>query len=244
MGGDNQQPMSRMRIGWLMVRLAGPEPRLIMTAFALHACLQRILPDARLLPSALPGLPELRLWLLDPSNLDRAFASDETRQLLEQPPYWGFCWGSGLALARWIMDHPEWVRGKRVLDFGSGSGVVAIACALAGARQSIACDLDQPARWASAMNAELNDVGIELAEDFFAVRGDVDLILAADVLYDQDNQAFLEHFKQRSTRVLVADSRVRDLQHPGYQRLATLHAQTWPDLGEPLAFRDVALYTG
>lgn len=210
---------------------------------ALQDTLQQILPDAQLSASTLPDLPELQLWLLDPANLDRAFASDETRRLLEQPPYWGFCWGSGLALARWILDHPEQVRDKRVLDFGAGSGIVALACSAAGARQSIACDLDHPARRASAMNAQLNGLSIELADDYFAVVGELDLIFAADVLYDQDNHGFLDHFLNRANDVLVADSRVRDLQHPGYRRVATLSGQTWPDLGEPELFRQVALYS-
>ena len=109
-----------------------------MTLEALTAELHKVLPDAALVPSRLPGLPELELWLLDPSNLDRAFATDETRRLLEHPPYWGFCWGSGLALARWVLDNPEQVRGKRILDFGAGSGVVALACRMAGAEQAIA----------------------------------------------------------------------------------------------------------
>ena len=209
---------------------------------ALQDKLQQILPDAQLSTSTLPNLPELQLWLLDPANLDRAFASDETQRLLEQPPYWGFCWGSGLALARWILDHPEQVRGKRVLDFGAGSGIVALACSAAGARQSIACDLDHPARLASAMNAQLNGLSIELADDYFAVVGELDLIFAADVLYDQDNHGFLDHFLNRANDVLIADSRVRDLQHPGYRRVATLSGQTWPDLGEPELFRQVALY--
>lgn len=208
----------------------------------LHQTLHRILPDAQLQPTALPGLPELRLWLLDPANLDRAFASEETRRLLEQPPYWGFCWGSGLALARWVLDHPERVRGKRVVDFGSGSGIVALACSAAGAQLSIACDLDQPARLAGALNAELNGLPLTLADDYFSVTGELDLIFAADVLYDRDNHGFLEHFRQRAAEVLVADSRVRDLQHPGYRKLTTLAGQTWPDLGEPVEFRQVALY--
>lgn len=209
---------------------------------ALQNTLQQILPNAQLSASTLPDLPELQLWLLDPANLDRAFASDETQRLLEQPPYWGFCWGSGLALARWILDHPEQVRGKRVLDFGAGSGIVALACSAAGARQSIACDLDHPARLASAMNAQLNGLGIELADDYFAVTDELDLIFAADVLYDQDNHGFLDHFLNRANDVLIADSRVRDLQHPGYRRVATLSGQTWPDLGEPEIFRQVSLY--
>ncbi|WP_193075496.1 class I SAM-dependent methyltransferase [Pseudomonas sp. FME51] len=209
---------------------------------ALQNTLQQILPNAQLSASTLPDLPELQLWLLDPANLDRAFASDETQRLLEQPPYWGFCWGSGLALARWILDHPEQVHGKRVLDFGAGSGIVALACSAAGARQSIACDLDHPARLASAMNAQLNGLGIELADDYFAVTDELDLIFAADVLYDQDNHGFLGHFLNRANDVLIADSRVRDLQHPGYRRVATLSGQTWPDLGEPEIFRQVSLY--
>src|SRR5690554_5411309 len=209
---------------------------------ALQNTLQQILPDAQLSASTLPDLHELQLWLLDPANLDRAFASDETRRLLETPPYWGFCWGSGLALARWVLDHPEQVRGKRVLDFGAGSGVVALACSAAGASRSIACDLDHPARLASGLNADLNGLAVELAADYFAVTGELDLIFAADVLYDRDNHGFLDHFLDRANQVLVADSRVRDLQHPGYQRIDTLSGQTWPDLGEPVDFRRVALY--
>ncbi|NLY59618.1 MAG: methyltransferase [Gammaproteobacteria bacterium] len=208
----------------------------------LHQHLHRVLPDARLQPATLPGLPELQLWLLDPANLDRAFSSDETRRLLEQPPYWGFCWGSGLALARWILDHPEQVRGKRVLDFGSGSGVVALACSAAGAACSIACDLDQAAQLACTMNAQINNLPLELSADYFAVDGELDLIVAADVLYDRANHEFLDHFHGRASQVLLADSRVRDLQHPHYRRLATLPGQTWPELGEPLEFRQVALY--
>lgn len=208
----------------------------------LHHRLHRVLPNARLQPATLPGLPELQLWLLDPANLDRAFSSEETQRLLEQPPYWGFCWGSGLALARWILDNPEQVRGKRVLDFGSGSGVVALACSAVGAARSIACDLDQAAQLACALNSELNGLTLELSADYFAVDGELDLIVAADVLYDRANQDFLDQFRGRAGKVLLADSRVRDLQHPHYERLATLPGQTWPELGEPLEFRQVALY--
>ncbi|WP_373187980.1 methyltransferase [Halopseudomonas sp.] len=209
---------------------------------ALSASLHRVLPDARLSISDLPDLPELRLWLLDPQNLDRAFAGEETRRLLQEPPYWGFCWGSGLALARWILDHPETVRGKRVLDFGSGSGVVALACSLAGASSSIACDLDPQAQLACKLNAELNNQQLICAADYFAVSGPLDLILAADVLYDADNRHFLDHFVTRADSVLLADSRVRDLQHASYKRENMLAGRTWPDLGEPAEFRQISLY--
>jgi len=210
----------------------------------LSANLHRVLPDARLTVTALPGLPELRLWLLDPQNLHRAFASDETQRLLQAPPYWGFCWGSGIALARWIIDNPEEVRGKRVLDFGSGSGVVALACSLAGAATSIACDLDPQAQFACKLNAELNLQPLVYAPDYFGVTGPLDLILAADVLYDADNQVFLDHFTARADAVLLADSRVRNLDHPHYRRARTLAGRTWPDLGEPAEFREVSVYRG
>lgn len=88
----------------------------------LQNALAGLLGDARLVAETLPGT-DLKLWLIDPANMERAFNPEETRRILEEPPYWCFCWASGLVLARWLAERPEWVRGKRVLDFGAGSGV-------------------------------------------------------------------------------------------------------------------------
>ena len=95
---------------------------------SLQTALDSLLGDARLSATRLPGT-DLSLWLIDPANMERAFSPEETRRILEEPPYWCFCWASGLVLARWLAERPEWVRGKRVLDFGAGSGVAAIAAA-------------------------------------------------------------------------------------------------------------------
>ena len=92
----------------------------------LQAALRELLGDARLSATVLPDT-DLRLWLIDPANMDRCFSPEETRRILEEPPYWCFCWASGLVLVDWLARHPEWVRGKRVLDLGAGSGVAAIA---------------------------------------------------------------------------------------------------------------------
>ncbi len=203
--------------------------------------LQALLGDARLSAATLPGA-ELRLWLIDADNMDRAFSPEETRRILETPPYWCFCWASGLVLARWLAVHPEWVRGKRVLDFGAGSGVAAIAAARAGALEVVACDLDPLALAACRANAELNDVELSYSTDFFAEADRFDLIIVADVLYDRANLPLLDHFLSRGRQALVADSRVRDFDHPEYRRLDVLDACTWPDLAEPAEFRRVSLY--
>ncbi len=173
---------------------------------------------------------------------DRAFSPDETRRILEEPPYWSFCWASGLALARFLAEQPHWVKGKRVLDFGAGSGVAGIAAAKAGALEVVACDLDPLAIAACKANADLNDVRLNYSADFFAEADRFDLILVADVLYDRANLPLLDHFLRRGREALVADSRVRDFQHPAYERLDMLHALTLPDLAEPHEFRDVSLY--
>ncbi len=81
----------------------------------LAAALTTLLGDACLSLQALPG-SDLSLWLIDPANMARAFSPAETQRLLEAPPYWAFCWASGLALARWIIAHPEHVAGRQVLD--------------------------------------------------------------------------------------------------------------------------------
>ncbi|MFV0454972.1 MAG: class I SAM-dependent methyltransferase [Pseudomonas sp.] len=207
----------------------------------LEGALGELLGDARLCIETLPGT-DLRLWLIDPANMDRAFSPEETRRILDEPPYWSFCWASGLVLARWLAEHPEWARGKRVLDFGAGSGVAAIAAARAGAAEVVACDLDPLALQACRANAALNGVTLGYSEDFFAEADRFDLIIVADVLYDRANLPLLDQFLSRGREVLVADSRVRDFQHPLYERLDILDACTWPDLAEPAEFRRVSLY--
>ncbi|MBK5537408.1 methyltransferase [Pseudomonas sp. TH05] len=207
----------------------------------LQQALSELLGDAQLVACGLPQT-ELRLWLIDADNMDRAFTPEETRRILHEPPYWSFCWASGLALARYLAEHPQWVRGKRVLDFGAGSGVAGIAAAKAGALEVVACDLDPLAIAACQANAELNDVQLSYSTDFFAEADRFDLILVADVLYDRANLPLLDQFLSRGRQALVADSRVKDFQHPLYQRLGMLHALTLPDLAEPWEFRDVSLY--
>ena len=207
----------------------------------LQAALGELLGDACLTIATLPDT-DLRLWLIDADNMDRAFSPEETRRILEEPPYWSFCWASGLVLARWLAEHPQWVRGKRVLDFGAGSGVAAIAAAKAGAIEVVACDLDPLALRACRANATLNGVTLGYSEDFFAEADRYDLIIVADVLYDRANLPLLDQFLSRGREVLVADSRVRDFQHPLYERLDILDACTWPDLAEPAEFRRVSLY--
>lgn len=207
----------------------------------LQRALSELLGDAQLVATALPGTA-LKLWLIDADNMDRAFSPEETRRILEEPPYWSFCWASGLALARFLAEQPQWVAGKRVLDFGSGSGVAAIAAVKAGALEVVACDLDPLALAACQANARLNDVHLSYSADFFAETDRFDLILVADVLYDRANLPLLDQFLSRGRQALVADSRVRDFQHPAYLRLAMLEAHTLPDLAEPAEFRNVSLY--
>ena len=207
----------------------------------LQAALNERLDDARLVAEPLPGT-DLRLWLIDADNMDRAFSPEETRRILEEPPYWSFCWASGLALARFLAEHPQWVKGKRVLDFGAGSGVAGIAAMKAGALEVVACDLDPIALASCKANADLNGVMLAYSADFFAEADRFDLILVADVLYDRANLPLLDQFLSRGKAALVADSRVRDFQHPLYERLGILEALTLPDLAEPWEFRRVSLY--
>ena len=117
-----------------------------------------------------PLCPEIALWLID-GQVD---LEAECRGLHEgeSPPYWAFCWGSGQALARWLLDHPDEVRGRRVVDFGSGSGVAGIAAAMAGAREVVAVDVDPAARAAVlAEGADLDHAGWVEAMDSAARLG-------------------------------------------------------------------------
>ena len=134
------------------------------------------------------------------------------------------------------------MRGKRVLDFGSGSGVVAIAAKQAGAAEVLACDIDPLALLSCRANAELNGVDLSYSSDFYQLSEQFDVLLAADVLYDASNRHFLDQFLARASHVLVADSRVKNFDHPHYRKLAEQAATTWPDLDEFDEFRVVRFY--
>jgi predicted nicotinamide N-methyase len=116
---------------------------------------------SRLAPRTLPFCPELELWLLG-DDVDLEQRASEVFAI-ETAPYWAFCWGSGQALARYVLDRPELVRGRVVADFGAGCGVAAIAALKAGARSAIAVDIDPNALEACRRNALLNGVSLETA---------------------------------------------------------------------------------
>ena len=207
----------------------------------LQARLNRLLPDIRLLATPLPLVPEIRLWLLD-ELVDERLDQEVANALMEAPPYWSLCWASGQVLARHLLADPQWVRGKTVLDVGPGSGVVAIAAALAGAARVIACDLDPDALAATAANAALNGVDVQLSDDLEAALAATDCVCAADILYDRDNLPLLERFHDSGLPILLADSRIANLEPPGLRLLGTWPASTWPDLGEAGEFNRVRIF--
>ena len=210
---------------------------------ALNNCIKNMLPDAYLSKQSLPQCTDIKLWLVDPIPMQRRFSQDEILAIQAYPAYWAFCWASGQVLARYILDNPELVRNKRIMDFGAGSGVVAIACAMAGAKQVIACDIDPDALLSCQENAALNNVDYELHGDLFEFDQELDLLIAADVLYDKANLPLLNIFLEKAPEVLVADSRVKNFDFPPYQAIGRIDSFTVPDLDELDEFRLVNLYS-
>ncbi|MGE8105940.1 class I SAM-dependent methyltransferase [Allorhizobium sp. NPDC080224] len=134
-----------------------------------------------------PHVPEIRLHLASEVH-DLWLKTEEDLEAIGlPPPFWAFAWAGGQGLARFVLDHPETVRGKRVLDFASGSGMVAIAAAKAGAAEVLAADIDPWARSAVRLNAALNDVSVDFTtEDLIGRSVDFEVILAGDVFYESD----------------------------------------------------------
>src|SRR5690606_41947200 len=110
---------------------------------------------AHLRLTPVPGVPEIRIHRATPSSGLRRFGEADSGFTA---PYWAHWWGGGLGLARYLLDHPESVRGKRVLDLGAGSGLVGISAALAGAAHVAAADVDPYAIAVIPMNAAANGV--------------------------------------------------------------------------------------
>jgi predicted nicotinamide N-methyase len=141
-----------------------------------------------------------------------------------------------------MMDNPQLIKGKRVLDFGCGSGVSAIAASKAGAAKVWACDIDPYAVQAAALNSQLNSVSIDVIQDWESCAETLDIILAADVLYDRKNLSLLDQFIARAPEVLIADFRVKHFNVPCYRKIAALDSVTIPDLDESAEFGHVNIY--
>lgn len=172
--------------------------------------------------------PEFELWLLG-DDVDLEGGCDELAEG-EAPPFWAFCWGSGQALARYLLDNPGRVRDKYVVDLGTGSGIAALAAAHAGARTVLALDLDPVSRRAAALNAEHN--GLEIETSATAPEG-WDLMLASDVLYETGLREWLMGTARTRGPILLADPERTGTPRLGLPVLARMNATTFPDVDSP-----------
>jgi predicted nicotinamide N-methyase len=163
----------------------------------------------RLPLAPVPGVAEIHLHLAGPSSGLSWLAAGEEADF--GPPYWAYPWGGGLALARHFLDRPEIVAGRRVLDLGAGSGLVAIAAAKAGASAVIASDIDPCAIAALRLNAAANAVAIEAALGDLTAGPPppVDLVAVGDLFYDGDLAgcvtAFLDRCLAAGIEALIGD---------------------------------------
>ena len=133
-----------------------------------------------------PHVPELRLHLASEAHELWLKTEEELEEIGLPPPFWAFAWAGGQGLARYVLDHPESVSGKRVVDFASGSGLVAIAAAKAGAAAVIAADIDPWTETAIRLNAALNGVDVDFTgRNLVGTPVEADVLLAGDVFYDR-----------------------------------------------------------
>jgi len=210
----------------------------------LDKMLQTVLPGGKTIQVSIPSCRGLKLYLLNPSGMDRGFSLKEAQIIFRDTPFWAFCWASGIALASYIFQNPQRVAGRRIIDFGSGSGIVAIAAAMAGAHEAVACDIDPNALKAALYNAELNDVSIITCTSPAECTNSYDLLAAADVLYNTKNLYMLDIFLKHASEVWIADSRVKDTDHSSYKRVYECTAATLPILEKNNANEKVTIYKG
>ncbi|HET7018221.1 MAG TPA: 50S ribosomal protein L11 methyltransferase [Streptosporangiaceae bacterium] len=157
-----------------------------------------------------PAVPEIRLHLSEDAIGLWEQTETEAGESDRQPPFWGFAWAGGQALARYVLDHPQTVAGLRVIDLGSGSGLTAIAAALAGASAVLASELDPFAFAAIGLNAAVNGVSVDITGDLLDLPvGNVDVVLAGDIWYEKELAARALAYCQRAAAfgatVLVGD---------------------------------------
>ena len=185
---------------------------------------QFILANTRLL--AVPLVPEIRLHLAEESLPIWQKTEEELDAMNLPPPYWAFAWAGGQALARYLIDNPALVAGRRVLDLGSGSGLAAVAAAKAGAAHVLAADIDALAVAAIKLNASANIVELEAtSKDMLDAPPDgFDVLLIGDLFYERQLAgrvlAFADAAADRGALVLAGDPRRNYFPQNRFRQLA------------------------
>jgi predicted nicotinamide N-methyase len=160
--------------------------------------------------SSMPLVPEITLHLATDARGIFQNASDFSNEGIGSRPFWAFAWPGGQGLARYILDNPECVAGKVVLDIGSGSALGAIAAMKAGAKSAVAADTDPLADSAAVLNGIVNNVVItSTTDDLLGLDPNADLIIIGDLVYEPELQirvgAFIESAHRRGIQMLYGD---------------------------------------
>lgn len=158
-----------------------------------------------------PHVPEIQLYLADEAMPLWQKTEEELEAVGLPLPFWAFAWAGGQALARFILDHPEWVADKRVTVFAAGAGLEAIAAAMRGARSVVGTEIDAFARAAQALNCAENGVSFAIsdADLLSSPLPETDILLLGDVFFEQPMStqvlAMAETFAAKGGTVLVGD---------------------------------------
>ncbi|HEY9233743.1 MULTISPECIES: class I SAM-dependent methyltransferase [Phenylobacterium] len=195
-----------------------------------------------------PHTPELTLHLADEVTPIWRMTEEALAEIGLPPPFWAFAWAGGQALARYILDHPGEVAGKRVIDFASGSGIVGIAAMKAGAGHVLATDIDPFCGAALSLNCAANGVSIDFTDQDLldAPAPEADVILAGDICYEkplaQKVMDWLAQAHVRGARVLIGDPGRSYFPRVGLEKLAEYRVPTTREL-EDSEVKKTAVWT-
>ncbi len=195
-----------------------------------------------------PHTPEIQLWLADEITPIWRLTEEELGEMGLPPPFWAFAWAGGQALARYLLDHPQEAAGKAVVDFASGSGLVAIAAMMAGAKSALAADIDVFCGAAAEANAATNGVTITFTDRNLldAEPPAADLITAGDICYEKPLAervlAWLARAKANGSRVLIGDPGRTYFPKEGLVKLAEYQVETTREL-EDMTVKRTSVWT-
>jgi predicted nicotinamide N-methyase len=196
-----------------------------------------------------PHTPELRLHLASEITPIWKLTEEALAEMGLPPPFWAFAWAGGQALARYVLDHPAIVAGQGVVDFATGSGIVAIAAAKAGAARVLAADIDRFCEAAVALNAQANGVAVDFTGDDLLDQAPpawAGVILAGDICYEKPLaervMAWLGAARSAGATVLIGDPGRSYFPRQGLEKLAEYQVPTTREL-EDMEVKKTAVWT-